>query len=430
LINRKENEFWLYIDSFIHISVKNRDVLYYNIYSGKIVEFPAETNGDIVLKLTRRLLSPKNFRVIRLTSHDMEVPEVSNFIRIIRQHFMGDLIDVGFSDTKPFQPAPNRPKVHFDVKKVVSDPDQSPGKVMMAHVFEITLYLNGYCPQQCMECEGFFKQGIWCRKGVHRSGNVGGNNLDISHLKCFFHDIEGCSLNNINLTGGNVLLYAYMDELYRLLESVDFKVQFFIHYLNIGDNPEPLEQMKKSGCKVRLLVNFPLETDRFKKAVELLSGYGLSVQPVFFVQSDEEYSVLEELLSGYLMESPVFLPYFNNHNLDFFEKNFFISREDIEARKPEQRVIHGNSKINMDNFGKITIFSNGRVHANVMDPALGTLGKDSIYDIVYRELKTGRSWFRVRKNVSPCRSCNFELLCPSLSNYNRIIGRNDLCTIR
>ncbi len=430
MINRKDSEYWFYIDSFVHISVKSRDVLYYNIYSGKIVEFPAETNGDVVLKLTRRLLSPKNLRVIRLTSRDLDIPEVSNFIRIIRQHFMGDLMNVDFSDTKPFQPAPNRPKVHFDVKKVMEDPDQSPGKIMMAHVFEITLYLNDFCPQRCVECKGFYKQGIWCRKGAPRSGNAEGNHLDISHLRNFFHDIEGCNLNKINITGGNVLLYPYMDELYHLLESVEFKVQFFIHYLNIDGNLEPLKQMKKNGYKIRLLANFPLGIDRFKKAAELLSVYGLNVQPVFFVQNDEEYSVLEELLSGFPMESPVFLPYYNKNNLDFFKENFFISREDIEARKPEQRVIHGNSKINMDNFGKITIFPNGKVHANVMDPALGTLGKDSIYDIVYRELTKGRSWFRLRKNVMPCRSCNFELLCPSLSNYNRVIGRNDLCTIR
>jgi pseudo-rSAM protein len=429
LNNRTNKKYWFYIDSFVHISMKHGDVLYYNTYSGKIAEFAAETNGDLVLKLTRRLASPKNLRVIRLTSRDLENPVISNFVHIIREHFMGDLIDADLSDTKPFQVAPTRAKVHFDVKKVVKDPDQSPGKVMMNNVSEITLYLNDTCPQQCEQCAGFYKQGIWCRRGASRSGHACGHHLDISLLKNFFHDIKGCNLNNINFTGGSVWLYPHLDELCHLLESVDFRVQFLIHYLNIDDNLEPLDQMKKNGFKIRLMANFPLAIDRFKKALEQLSGYGLNVQPVFFVQSDEEYSLVAEMLSGYPGESPVFLPYYNENNLDFFKKNFFISREDIENRKPEQRVIHGNSKINMDNFGKITIFADRRVHANVMDPPLGTLGKDSIYDCVYRELNTGRSWFRVRKNVRPCKSCNFELLCPPLSNYNRVIGRNDLCTI-
>ncbi len=431
MINRESKEYWFYIDSFVHISVKKRDVLYYNIYSGQIVEFSAERNGEIVFELTRKLLSPKNLRVIRLTSHDLENPVISNFVGNIRERFMGDLIDVGFSDEKPFQAAPTCVKVHFDIKKIleINDPDQSPGKTMMAHVFEITLYLNETCPQFCPECSGFYKQGIWCRKGAHRRGKYHGLNLDISLLKNFFNDIKGCNLNNINFTGGNVLLYPHMSELYHLLNSVDFSVQFYLHYLNINDQSKLLSPMKKENFKIRLLANFPLEIGRFKKAVELLSGSGMNVQPIFFIQSDEEYSLLEEMLLRYPLKSPVFLPYYNKNNIDFFKKNFFINREDIESRKPGQSVIHGNSKINMDNFGKITIFSNGKVHANVMAHALGALGKNSIYDCVYRELKKGGSWFRIRKNVTPCKACNFELLCPPLSNYNRIIGRNDLCNI-
>ena len=427
---RKGKPYWLVIDSYVHISVKNNDVLYYNTYSGKVLEFLARTNGDIILKLTRRLLKPENHRVIRISPKELENPVISDFLRLIREYFMGDLVEAGLSNARPFQAAPPRAKIHFDVKKVRNEPDLSPGKELMSYIFEITIYLNDSCNQQCRECTNFFKQAMWCRKETPRPGKPGGNNLDISILENLIRDIKACQLNSLNFTGGDVSLYPHLDELHQVLESVNFKIRFFFHYLNVGERLKSLEQLKKHNFDIRLLAHFPLEIDQFKKAMEFLSGCGLNVQPVIFLQSDEEFSLLEGLLREFPLESPVLLPYYNMNNLDFFKNNFFVNREDIEARKPGQRLIDGNGTINMDNFGKMTILANGKVYANVMDPALGILGKDTIYDCVYRELIKGWSWFRVRKNVLPCKMCNYNLLCPPLSNYNRVIGCNDLCTIR
>jgi len=105
------------------------------------------------------------------------------------------------------------------------------------------------------------------------------------------------------------------------------------------------------------------------------------------------------------------------------------TRKEIESLKPEQRKIDGNSKINMDNFGKLTILPNGDVHANVMTSSLGNLGKQSIYECIFNEMKNGKNWFRLRKHVMPCKRCVFELLCPPLSNYNRALKRNNMCVI-
>ncbi|NIM16276.1 MAG: TIGR04150 pseudo-rSAM protein [Candidatus Aminicenantes bacterium] len=425
MTNSNKKQYWFYIDSYVHISMKNRDVLFYNTYSGKFLEYTANQNGDAILKLTRKLLSPKNLRVIRLTSEHLDNQTVSGFVRSIREYFMGDLIETRFSDSKPPQVVPTRPKIHVDVKNALKDPDVSFGNIEMIYMYEITIYLNDSCRQKCPECVSFYKQGVWCRKGKN-----GGHNLDIPLLKNLFHEITGSRLKTINITGGNILLYPYWEELYRLFNPLDCRVHFFINYLNIDDQLEPLKRVKEIDHQVRLLVHFPLEIDRFKQSYETLSGYGLKIKPVFFVQSDEEYSVLEEMLSTFPLESPVFLPYYNQKNLDFFKKNFFVNREDIEARKPGFRIIHGNSCINMDNFGKLVILPNGHVHANVMDPVLGILGNDSIYDIMFKEMKTGRSWFKLRKNSLPCKKCNFDLLCPPLSNYNRVIGQNNLCFIR
>jgi len=343
---------------------------------------------------------------------------------------MGDIIETDLSDRKPFLSTAPHAKIHFDIKKIKNEPDQTVGIEMMSHVFEISIYLNNSCQLHCQECTHFFKQTLWCTKETFPPRNTNSKNLDITILKNLIFDIKTCKLHSLNFIGGNILLYPHLKELFQELESMSFKICFYLHYLNINENLEPLERLKKFNYSVRLLVHFPLDVKRLKKAVNLLSEYDLDIQPIFIVQCEEEFLLLEGLLKKSSLRSPTFLPYYNKKNLEFFKQNVYVDREIIKTRKPGQHMIDGNGVINMENFGKLTILSNGKVYANVLDPALGTLGKETIYDCVFSELIKGRSWFRVGKNVIPCKMCTFNLLCPPISNYNRAIGRNDLCTIR
>ncbi|HLP48163.1 MAG TPA: hypothetical protein VK469_19625, partial [Candidatus Kapabacteria bacterium] len=42
--------------------------------------------------------------------------------------------------------------------------------------------------------------------------------------------------------------------------------------------------------------------------------------------------------------------------------------------------------INPLQFGTLTILGNGHIHANINTPRLGTLARDSIYEVVYKEM--------------------------------------------
>ncbi len=85
--------------------------------------------------------------------------------------------------------------------------------------------------------------------------------------------------------------------------------------------------------------------------------------------------------------------------------------------------------INSIYFGKLTVLADGRVYADLNAPSLGKLGRDSIYDILFKEMSGGSSWRRLRKNVMPCKGCHYEKLCPPLSNYQKVMGKNNLCHI-
>jgi len=176
-------------------------------------------------------------------------------------------------------------------------------------------------------------------------------------------------------------------------------------------------------------VTFPLDEEKFKKAWEAVSRLEIDTTPVFIIQNNGEYNRVEELLTRFPVASPVFLPFCNGKNLDFFEENFFIHREDIEENKPGLRDIYINSTVNADNFGKITLLADGQIYANLHASTSGNLRENSLYDCMFKEMKVGRSWRKIRKNVEPCKQCNFEKLCPPISNYSFAIGRYDLCHI-
>ncbi|MGE5342006.1 MAG: hypothetical protein ACM3SY_11065 [Candidatus Omnitrophota bacterium] len=58
------------------------------------------------------------------------------------------------------------------------------------------------------------------------------------------------------------------------------------------------------------------------------------------------------------------------------------------------------------------------------------MGNRFLYDGVSDERRHGTNWRQVRGRITPCRSCIFHALCSNLSNYNIVIGKNNLCHIR
>lgn len=62
-------------------------------------------------------------------------------------------------------------------------------------------------------------------------------------------------------------------------------------------------------------------------------------------------------------------------------------------------------------------------------PAIADLGRDTLLYSIKRELKEGTSWKLLRKDVTPCKDCPFQLLCPPVSNYDFALNKHNLCTI-
>lgn len=137
-----------------------------------------------------------------------------------------------------------------------------------------------------------------------------------------------------------------------------------------------------------------------------------------------KYEKLEKLNLNYNL-----VPIYNNNNLSFFENNIFIDKDDIVSLKPNQNEVFKNKTMSTKNWGKLYVNNNGNIYANLNRSKLGNISTHSIAGVTSKELRNKESWLLPRNSVEPCNKCVFNILCPSISNYEFVIKKFNLCNI-
>jgi pseudo-rSAM protein len=162
----------------------------------------------------------------------------------------------------------------------------------------------------------------------------------------------------------------------------------------------------------------------------MVSSLPLDVHFAFIIGSETEFEEAEKLAASFEPGRYSYHPFFNGQNLDFFREGIFVTKENLLEAKPALKELHARQVMNPLHFGSLTVLNDRWIYANVNASRLGMLGRDSIYDVVYREMYHGKSWRRTRNKVEPCKRCVFNALCPPLSNYEYAVGKNNLCHLQ
>lgn len=420
-------EFWFYIDSYVHISQKNDWVLLYNPLNARVLEYRHQPGIALLVKRLRR---PRNLAVIKLKAADMANPEIAEFIREVRSNFMGDVISVASSGGKPVQLAP-QVVIEKDVRRLKNRDLRSVGQDIMRYLSELTLYITNDCGAGCLECGDAWRQFICC---TARPGGKPVNELNISDIDAIFNQIGGSQLVNINILGGDIFRYYALEELFERLHLLPMHKTLFLHYKNVRQPRwsflKALMQADKNAL-LKMFVTFPMDEKRLTDVAQDLKNSGLlqATRFLFIISDEEQFAQAEAFIEKFGLAGVSFHPWYNGDNLIFFAANIFTGRNDIIDAKPNWNYIHVRGEVNNLSFGRLYILSNGAMHAGVNAPRLGVLGKSSIFDVLMKEMETGRSWRRIRRRLDPCRKCVFEMLCPSISDYSCALKRNNLCTV-
>ena len=385
MITKKETtNYWFKIEPYVHISIVNSNVLLYNTFDGSFIE-----SKDIeIVKLLKETLLKENCGVVLLTAERYNLDNIRKFIMELRPKYMGDIIDIELSKSKPVQIMPFTSLVN--TQELFKKQNFPTGKKILEYLSEISIYVD--------------------------------YNTNIMDLNSFLKSLPNISTVNII---GNLKDVANYKELLLVLDQFPSLKKITCNYSNvISLQPEFVNNFSYS-----ILINYPIDISKWNYSRRLLLNQSIPFECIFEVTSMDNYSQINKFIEEFGIEKHQLKPVYTGDNIDFFKENVFLTKDDILSTPLSISDFFINQSMNIFDFGKIAIMSNGDIYANVNYPILGNIHTHSIYEIISKELEEGRSWLRIR-NQAPCNTCLYQWFCPSPSNYEIAIGRPNLCHVK
>lgn len=385
MITKKETtNYWFKIEPYVHISIVNSNVLLYNTFDGSFIE-----SKDIeIVKLLKETLLKENCGVVLLTAERYNLDNIRKFIMELRAKYMGDIIDIELSKSKPVQIMPFTSLLN--IQELFKKQNFPTGKKILEYLSEISIYVD--------------------------------YNTNIMDLNSFLKSLPNISTVNII---GNLKDVANYKELLLVLDQFPSLKKITCNYSNvISLQPEFVNNFSYS-----ILINYTIDISKWNYSRRLLLNQSIPFECIFEVTSMDNYSQINKFIEEFGIEKHQLKPVYTGDNIDFFKENVFLTKDDILSTPLSISDFFINQSMNIFDFGKIAIMSNGDIYANVNYPILGNIHTHSIYEIISKELEEGRSWLRIR-NQAPCNTCLYQWFCPSPSNYEIAIGRPNLCHVK
>ncbi len=407
------NKIWLYFEPYTFIFKNRSKIMVYNSFTFRKIIYDRNKDLDLLIE---RLENPVNMYCIELTEENINNKIVIDFIKSIRESFSGDIL---FS-----KPAQKKPIMLYPIQNLqrqverIEQSYENLGKNILNYLHEITIYLTGKCDFSCSHCDVLLNQLPYCTKSHFE--------LSFPLLVNFLNQISHSNLKAINFVGGNIFKYSELENLMNVLNNSYIKRNLYVSYLNM--NIENISYcLNKYKCKIYILIdkvtkNFPntIFNCQNKYVIE-------NLHYLFIVSTENEYYYARLLINKYNLENAEIKPVFKNNNYKFFEKYVYLTNKDIDKICTSKKDIFMRQSINLNDFGKLTITSDGKIFANINNNSLGTL-KDDPKEIIYNEMKYGNSWLKIR-NSQPCNNCINQWLCPSPSSYEFVLRKPNLCHI-
>lgn len=376
--------YWFIIEPFVFIGYTNKCVLLYNTIDGVVLK----SKKIEVIQLIKEILQESNCGVVFLENDRYNLKNIYDFIRELREKYMGDIIDVSLSNSKPVQLLPYCN--YLDKQEVYKKLSFSTDVNLLKNLFEITVYVNV--------------------------------NTHFSPIISFLKSIESKTIVNVVW---DVIDFDICDELMSFFEQKYSEKYIICSYEDVIQ----LYFIFKNSVSYKVSVCFSADRQKIYDSMRMLINCNVSFECVFYVSSEKEYEEAEELVDHFELNKYRFDPVYTGDNIHFFEDYVFLTEEDILSTSMTIKDFFMHKSINIYDFGKINIMSNGDVYANLNYPILGNIYIDNIYEIIQKEVDDGKSWFRIR-NQSPCNDCIYQWLCPSPSNNEIAIGRPNLCYVK
>lgn len=408
-------EYWLYLEPYAFIWSNEKYILLYNTLSKKGC---LSNNSKSTQRLVSELEDQNNLYSVSISDDKLRESEIIDFINFIRFSFCGDLIDKSIYANKPLiiYPLLNiNDDVYGDIDTASNN--EILGQKIVNNLTDISVYLGGACSNNCKYCDSKYKQIGWC--------NQSESMLDFDKLCAFISTIQCAPAFDLKFYGGNLFGYLYWDKLLDELQKYSYNNVFYIDYRFLINQKNKMHQLIKLEYRLTVLIG---DLHDRQILIDIIEDFGDAIKYVFSVESEDDFSLVSEFISNCGLKNTQILPYYNNCNLDFFETYIYQSEDDILLTDWSKKDICAHKVINANYFGKIVLYSDGNIYANMIGSPIGKI-RDSVKDLIYSEIRYGSYWRKTRDEIEPCKDCLYKYLCPSPSNYELVVGKFNLCHV-
>lgn len=408
-------KYWFYLESYAFIWYNDQEGIIYNSLNHKNFNFK---NRGIIKDIIIGLNDIKNMYCIEVFSKDFDNTEFKEFVSKSVEINVGFIVNTTEKAKKPISLVPR-----LKLLRDFDHPDKSSmlEKDVRNYLTEVSFYLNGECNINCCYCSTYFKQTEFCTKSK--------NELSIECIDSFLSKISNSNLRKINILGGNIWEFKDINLLIEKLNKFPIKKEFFSHYLNfpLNNYSSRIDILDKKDNSINLLLNFPLQP-QIKEIIKRCNEFNLKVAWTIVVASTSDFNCAVQISKRFNFKEYKIKPVFTGCNEKFFQNYVFLSKNDILSSNVSRRQIFSREVINAYDFGKLIVFSDGKILANINNDPIGNINSN-LNELLFNELKNGISWRRTRLKNKPCNNCIYRLLCPSPSNYELILEKSNLCTI-
>lgn len=397
-------KYWLTLNPDTFLWANNGKCCIYNTQNHLLETFG---NTEYLQNILEKLLDTESLYSTELNEEVLLLPEVSAFVDKILSTSSGILTENNGNNKKPVSLKPIL-KLQDGVGYYEWEHRQGIDGDIIKNLHELVFYVNG----SKYGNEWYHKQVIFPRKT--------GKTIDLHSLYRFALNARNPYLSQISLVG-NLLILPEAIEIISKLEKIS-EVKVFITMQDAMDNLIEAEKLAGLNCLVILVTDYEMLELLFTSV-----SWAKNVSYKFMVTSESEYERAYHCADYHKLENHEIIPVYTPENHLFFEDNLYMDDEILSNIALSKKDIFIRQTLNIHHFGKLYILPDGNVYGNLNDCFIGNINEPA-KDVVYREMTEGNSWLQIR-NIQPCSNCVYQWLCPSPSNYEKVIGKMNLCNI-
>ncbi|MDR1201551.1 MAG: TIGR04150 pseudo-rSAM protein [Tannerellaceae bacterium] len=409
-------KFWLFLEPYVFIFKGKPQNIVYNTINGHYIKC---TEDDHLNKIINGLLASNSGYCLLLDENDLANQTVCDFIFQIRNSFSGDLVNT--TDVK-YRPFIFRPKLKMMNDSEIKDNDDTSvnGRNILKNLHEVTVYLNASCKQSCRFCQTYYKQFNCCTKFNNQT------DIPLNKFVELLKRLDTAGVGKVNFILTDISQYKDWTEIINLFPIFHFSKNLYIHCNNLSDININLLLKCTNLAQLKILIPVDAFSVFFKNSYLNLDNHNIEYQ--FIIDSNSNIETLENDPLFQSLNRIEWRPVYTGNNDLFFSQNIFIEFDDILNSPINKTTIFRRQVLNEHFYGRVTIFPNGDAFANVNKRKIGNVFIHSLNEIIYKEMSIEKSWFYTR-DKSECRTCCNRYLCPSPSNYEFVIKKNNLCNI-